>query len=220
MGITDTQSYSLVIRDVFFDALAADPYFANYTKRKNKMLQVQSELIPYLGVYIIDETMLPDGDANAGCIRFNHTLRIGFSAIIAHNDPVIAEQTIDAAFWHIMQRLWRDQYIMNMLDTYNPHTGAMNADNTRIESITRGTRRHVFGTAQFNNEIPVAELQYDVSCFYRTDWWPEITDTLDEIDVRTGIKIGDTEEEMAQRQQLHAKYVFAPAPEKGKGESR
>ena len=25
MGVTDTQSYSLVIRDVFFDAIAGDP---------------------------------------------------------------------------------------------------------------------------------------------------------------------------------------------------
>ncbi|MFH0298358.1 hypothetical protein AAFX91_14165 [Bradyrhizobium sp. 31Argb] len=221
MGITDTQSYGLVIRDVFYDALAErEPYFASFKKRKTKMLQVQHELLPYLGVYILDETMLPDGDPNTGCIRFSHTLRIGFSVMIANNDPVIAEQTIDAAYWRIMNRLWRDQYIMNMLDTYNPHVGAMNPDNTRIESITRGTRRHVFGATGFNNETPVAELQYDVSCFYRTDWSPEITDDLVEIDVHTGIEPGDTEEEMAQRQQLHAKYVFAPAtppaPEKEK----
>ena len=81
MGVTDTQSYSLVIRDAFFDAVTSDPFFAAYTCRKNKMLRVQSELLPYLGVYIIDETMLPDGDANAGCVRFSHTLRVGFSAM-------------------------------------------------------------------------------------------------------------------------------------------
>ncbi|MHC2894831.1 hypothetical protein ACVIU4_005985 [Bradyrhizobium barranii subsp. barranii] len=207
MGITDTQSYSLVIRDVFYDVLAADPFFANYTKRKNKMLQVQPEMLPYLGVYIIDETMLPDGDANAGYIGFSHTLRIGFSVMVAHNDQVIAEATIDAAFWHIMKRLWTDQYLMNMIDTRAYPGGVGNPDNTRIEGITRGTRRHVFGNAQFNNETPVAELQYDVSCFYRTIWEPEITDELLEIHVRTGIKIGETEERngaaSAGRRELH-----------------
>ena len=91
MGITDTQSYSLVIRDGLFDAVSSDPFFANYTCRKTKMLRVQHELLPYLGVYIIDETMLPDGDANAGHIRFSHTLRIGFSAMVANNDQVLAE---------------------------------------------------------------------------------------------------------------------------------
>jgi hypothetical protein len=102
MGITDTQSFSLVIRDAFYDALAADPFFASYTCRKTKMLSVQHSLLPYLGVYIIDETMLPDGDANAGHIRFSHTLRIGFSVVIANNDQVAAELQIDAAWWRIM----------------------------------------------------------------------------------------------------------------------
>jgi hypothetical protein len=212
MGITDTQSYSLVIRDVFYDALALrEPYFANYTKRKTKMLVVNPDLLPYLGVYIIDETMLPDGDANAGCIRFTHTLRIGFSVMIAMNDQVAAEQSIDAAFWRIMNRLWTDEYIMNLLDTYNPSIGVGNPDNTRIESLTRGMRRHVFGAASPNNETPVAELQYDVSCLYRTDWLPTITDDLEEIDITTGIKIGDTQDEMDQRQQLRAKYTFGTA---------
>src|ERR1700761_8311947 len=114
MGVTDTQSYSLVLRDGFFDAFTPDPFFAPYTCRKNRMLRVQSELLPYLGVYIIDETMLPDGDANAGSVRFGHTLRVGFSAMVANNDPVIAEQMIDAAFWRIMNVLWPDPGIMNV----------------------------------------------------------------------------------------------------------
>src|ERR1700748_1140460 len=140
MGITDTQSFSLVIRDVFYDALAGDAFFASYTCRKNKMLSVQHRLLPYLGVYIIDETMLPDGDANAGHVRFSHTLRIGFSVVIANNDQVAGELRIDATWWRIMNRLWPDQDIMNLLKSSNP-------DNTIIEGVTRGSRRHVFGAA-------------------------------------------------------------------------
>jgi hypothetical protein len=201
MGITDTQSFSLVIRDVFYDALVADAFFAGYACRKTRMLRVQADLLPYLGVYIIDETMLPDGDANAGHVRFSHTLRIGFSVVIANNDQVAAELQIDAAWWRIMNRLWPDQDIMNLLKSSNP-------DNTIIEGVTRGSRRHVFGAAALNNETPLAELQYDVSIFFRTGWPPIITDTLDEIDITTGIKIGDTQEEMDQRQQVQRKYLF------------
>jgi hypothetical protein len=208
MGITDTQSFSLVIRDVFYDALAADPFFATYTKRKTRMLPVQPQFLPFIGVYIIDETMAPDGDANAGMIRFSHTLRIGFSVMLANNDQVALEQGIDAAFWRIMNRLWPDQYIMNLIDTHNPHTGTENPDNTRVEGIVRGTRRHVFGTAQLNNETPVGEMQYDVSIFFRTTWPPVITDDLEEINVRTGIKPGDTQEQMDQRQQVERRYLF------------
>jgi hypothetical protein len=185
MGITDTQSYSLVLRDVFFDALSSDPFFASYTCRKNKMLSVQHQQLPYLGVYIIDETMLPDGDGNAAQVRFTHALRIGFSVIVANNDQVLAEQQVDAAYWRIMHRLWPDQYIMNLIDTHNPHTGTENPDNTRIESVERGVRRHVFGTAALNNETPVVEMQYDVTIRHRTDWPPIITDDLEEINVTT-----------------------------------
>src|SRR6201996_3043626 len=122
-GITATQSYSLVIRDAFFDAVTSDPFFAAYTCRKNKMLRVQSELLPYLGVYVIDETMLPDGDGNAGEVRFIHALRIGFSVLAANNDQDALEAQLDAAYWRIMNRLWPDECIMNLLDTMNPNTG-------------------------------------------------------------------------------------------------
>jgi hypothetical protein len=201
MGITDTQSYALVIRDAFFDTVTPDPFFADYTCRKTKMLAVQTQLLPYLGVYQIDEVMVPDGDANAGDVRFSHTLRIGFSAMVANNDQVVAEQIADAAIWRVMNILWPNQLIMNVLLSSLP-------DNTIIESITRGTRRPVYGATNLANETPIVEMQYDVSVFYRTSWPPIITDDLDEIDVSTGIKIGDTQTEMDQRQQVSVKYMF------------
>jgi hypothetical protein len=216
MGVTDTQSYSLVIRDVFHDALARDPFFACYTKRKTKMLTVQPDILPFLGVYIMDETMLPDGDLNAGFYDFIHTLRIGFSAIIANNDQAVAEAQIDAAFWRIMHVLWTDPYIINVISTYNPTLGSGNPDNTRFEGISRGVRRHVFGTTQSNNETPLAELQYDVSVQYRSMWMPTIVDDLNEVDLRTGIKIGETKEQMDQRQQFNLNMKFDNAAQKAK----
>lgn len=203
MGITDTQSFSLVIRDVFFDTLTLrEPYFANHFARKTKMAQVQPSQLPYLGVYIVDEVMQPDGDANAGEVRFTHTLRVGFSVIVANNDQNAAEREIDAAFWRIMNRIWTDPYVMNLLDTYNPVDQSVNPDNTRIESITRGVRKHLFGGTSANNETPIAELQYDVSCFYRTNWPPVITDDLLEIDVTTKVKENAIE--------VQSKYFFEP----------
>jgi hypothetical protein len=213
MGITDTQSYSLVIRDVFYDTLVLrEPFFANYFTRKTKMVPVQPDQLPYLGVYIIDETMIPDGDGNAGEVAFHHTLRVGFSVIIANNDQNAAELQIDAAFWRIMNRLWTDAHVMNMLNTYNPDDGVMNPDNTRIESISRGVRRHQFGVNQLTNSTPLAELQYDVSCVYRTYWPPIVTDDLLEIDVTTKIKENAIE--------VQSKYFFDPAKSKERNNGR
>jgi hypothetical protein len=214
---TDTeQSYSLIIRDVFFDTLKADPFFEKWTKRKTPMLQIQPEHLPYLGIYLGDETMVPDGQGNHGMIGFMHSARISFSVMISRNDDAEGERVVDRVFWHIMDRLFCDQYVMNMLDTFNPHTGMQNPGNTRVESIERGQRRTVFGVTGLNNETPTVELQYQMQVNTRTYFEPVITDDLLEINVRTGIKIGETEEEMAQRKQVGLDLVLEGAASKRK----
>jgi hypothetical protein len=201
MGITATQSYSHVIRDAFFNALVGDPFFAKYTCRKNKMLVARIEYLPYLGVYIIDETMTPDGDANVGDIRFIHAERIGFSVIQGNNDQDALELGLDAAYWRIMNRLWMDGTLNNVFLSSMP-------DNTQIESVERGMRRYVWGNSAFSNETPIGEVQYDITVRYRTYWSPGPFDDLDIIDIVTGIKPGDTQAEMDARQQVHVQYDF------------
>jgi hypothetical protein len=199
--ITETHSSALDIRDAMYNVVTADPFFRGYTFRKTKMYPVQSDLIPYLGVYVVDEVMVPDGDANAGCIRFNHTARVGFSVIQSGSDPVALEVCIDSAYLKLMTLLWTDIKLMNALVNNNP-------EGVGIESVIRGSRRHVFGSTGLNNETPFAELQYEVNCFSRSEWYPDITDMLDEIDVTTGVKAGDTQTEMNQRQQVSVKYMM------------
>ncbi len=205
-----TQSFSLDLRDTFFNALDQQLFFSNFTKRKSKMLQVQPNLLPYLGVYMIpDEVMTPDGDWDAGCIRFIHECRIGFSVMIINNDDVIAERKIDAAFWVIMNTLWADPYIPNFIDTLNRDTGFQNVNNVRFEGIKRASRRHIFGNAR-DNETAVAELQYDVNVTYRTYWPPVITDELLEINVKTQMKPGDTQTDIDNRIQVEVPINFDP----------
>ena len=210
--ITEVQSYSFVIRDMFFDKLAAAPFFTMFTKRKSKALQIVTANLPYLGVYFVTEDMSPDGDLNAGGIRFTHMLRVGFSVIVVNNDPVASEAKLDEAFWTIMNTLWRDPYLTNLIDTRAYPGGVGNPDNVRIEGVARGTRRHAFGNAGLNNETPVAEMQYEATVKYGADYPPIITDDLLQISVRTGIKAGDTLDEMAARLQTGAEYEFEQYP--------
>jgi hypothetical protein len=156
--------------------------------------------------------MTPDGDLNAGEIRFTHYLKLGFSVVVKNPDPVATEATLDQAFWAIMNTLWRDPYLTNMIYT-TPYTGVGGTpDNTRIEGVSRGTRRHVFGNAGLNNETPIGELQYEATVKYEADYGPIIPDNLLTLSVRTGVKPGDTSDEMAQRQQVGADYTFEPYP--------
>jgi hypothetical protein len=204
-------SYSLQIRDTFFNALSATTFFSRYTRRRTRMLRIQHELLPYLGVYLIDDPMMPDGDGNAGEVRFLHNLRVGFSVMVAGNDQDALEGELDAAYDCICDRLWADQYVMNVADTYNPTTGFQNVGDVKIESIERGMRKHVFGLVTLNSETPVGELQYDVTCRHREGFPPTITDDLLLIDVKTGVKPGDTQDEMNQRIQIERKYQFDPS---------
>lgn len=199
--ITETQSFGLDIRDAMYDVVTADAFWEGYTFRKNKMLQLQPELIPYLGVWFVDEQLAPDGDANAGCIRFNHTHRIGFQVIQKGIDPDPLEYNVDKAYLKIMTLLWTNAKLMNVLVNNNP-------EGVGIESAIKGTRRHVFGNTGLNNETPFVQLEFEIHCFSRSEWYPDITDTLDEIDVTTGIKTSETQAERDNRQQVTVKYMF------------
>jgi hypothetical protein len=204
--ITDTQSYSIVIRDSIFAALVTLPFFQGFKARRSKMLQVQPELIPYLGIYIVDEDMQPDGDANHGDIRFIHTLRLGFSVVIKNNDPVQAELVLDQAFWAIMNGIWCNDGITNLLLSGMP-------DNTRIEGVQRGQRKHVWGTPALNNEMAIGEMQYVASVRYRSAFAPTIPDDLLRIHVET-VPLGTdgTIPPADEVQRIISEYEFTPAP--------
>jgi hypothetical protein len=176
------------------------PFFLDFAKfGRSRRLQIQPESIPYVGVYLVDETMVPDGDYNAGDIRFTHALRVGFSVIVYNNDEDNTEDQLDAAFWALMNGLLCDATLTNLLETDIP-------GNAVIEGFSRGTRRHVYGTSGKNNEQPIGELQMDLTCVLRTRWAPTITDDLKVIHVETSFPIAGTEAEKAGIQQVTSVY--------------
>jgi hypothetical protein len=198
--IVEKQSWAFDIRDTLFNQLRNDPFFAGYTCRPVKMLPVLADYIPYLGVYLIDEDFAPDGDGNATALKFSHTAKIGFSVIILNNDAAAAEATIDQAYNKILALIFCDPFIFNVQQNHN-------AEHVGIESQTRGRRKHNVGAVGANAETPYCELQYDATMFFRTEWYPDITNELDSIYVTTGVKWDDTQQAMSQRQQAQARYL-------------
>ena len=171
-NITATQSYSQVIRDTLFAKTVQLPFFSgsSWTRRRSKQLPFQEYHLPYLGVYIISEDMPPDGDLNAGDIRFINDLKIGWQVIIENNDPVAAELKLDAAFWAIMNGIWRDAKLTNFWQSDLP-------DDVFIEGVARGTRSHNWGLIN-KEQTPIGELQYIATVRYRSMFDPVITDEL------------------------------------------
>ena len=93
--ITDTQSYGMVICDTLYAKAVTLPIFAGWTSRRTQQLPTFPGVLPYLGVYFIKENMGPDGDINAGEVRFITDLSVGFSIIVQNNDPVESEPEPD-----------------------------------------------------------------------------------------------------------------------------
>jgi hypothetical protein len=173
-----TNSFSLGMRDVFFNALAADPFFASFTKRKTPALPVMDMHLPCLGVYLVDVTMVPDGHYNAAEVRFIHHARIGFSVIVRNNDPDAAELALDTSWCRIMNVLW-------------PNISKLEVNGFQIEGVIRGTRRHVFGATGRDNETPIAELRYEATCVTRDAFPPPVTDDFDSVYIDTQMRSPD-----------------------------
>jgi hypothetical protein len=202
-GITDTQSYSQVIIDSMFYVLVQLPFFVGFKSRRSKQLPVQQPLLPYLGVYFIGEDMGPDGDINAGDIRFTHSLKIGFQVIIENNDLVASGLKLDAAFWAIMNGLWNNDYLTNMIASGMP-------DNTRFEGVERGSRKPMWGTIG-SGEMPIGELEYIATLRFRTNWYPTGFPDLLDIHVETVPLAPDgTVPPASEVQRIISEYEFPP----------
>jgi hypothetical protein len=183
--ITDTQSIGMAIISTLYAKTVTLPFFQGFKSRRAQQLPVMPEVLPYLGVYFMSEGMKPDGDPNAGEVRFVNDLSVGFSVAIQNNDPVDSLLKLDAAYWAIMNGLWRDPYIMNLIDTSAPAGVVTLPDGIIIEGVTGGKRSHRWGSTGHNNETPIAELSYEANIVHRTSFPPVIADDLMHIHVET-----------------------------------
>lgn len=180
-GLPYSFAHSRVIRDILFAYAVTLPFFEGFTARRCPAFPTQEYHLPFLGVYIIGEDEPPDGDANHGPIAFVNRLTLGFTVQMEDNDPVRLEEKLNDALWTLKYGLWSDQYLMNLLKTYNPSTGQENPYNMRIESVVRQKWAINWGSQRANNETPWAELQFEPTLVYRTYFAPEIEDDLLEI---------------------------------------
>jgi hypothetical protein len=204
---TDIQSYSQIIVDSMFYVLVQLPFFAGFKARRSKQLPIQQQLMPYLGVYFIGEEMGPDGDINAGDIRFTHSLKIGFQVIIENNDLVASALKLDAAFWAIMNGLWNNNYLTNMIASGMP-------GNTRFEGVERGSRKPMWGTIG-SGEMPIGELEYVATLRFRTNWYPTGFPDLLDIHIETVPLAPDgTVPPASEVQRVINEYEFTPAKSK------
>ena len=119
-------SYAYMARDKIASKLAARTFFVNgeFTLSTSRAKQVQPENVPFLGVYMVDETTTPDGDANVGEVRFHSVATIGISVIVQNNDASAASAKLDQA-WGEIERLFDDPTVYNWKNVGKPNEVAI-----------------------------------------------------------------------------------------------
>ena len=149
-------TYPILVRDMLFERLKALPFFTGHGFKfsTSRALEIQPENIPFAGVYFIEEINVADGDANVGDVRFRCTARYGFSVIVQNNDSVAAENKLDEAM-DAINSLFKDPRVYNWDGLSGP---------AKIQAFTRGGRSHAFGNVGKENELPIAELRFDLTC--------------------------------------------------------
>lgn len=188
------RSYAMLARDGIRDRVMAMPWFATFSFSTNKAKPIQPESLPFCGIYLIEETMVADGNSNAGEPRFRTSVRIGFSVIVVNNDEDDSEYQLDTAMQALIRGLLSDPTLYNN-------------DQFRIEGYTSAGRTHIFGNAGKDNQTPIAELRFELVLDLGViTYEPLVTDDLEIIHVRTAYPGKDTTEEQESRQQVETEY--------------
>jgi hypothetical protein len=164
------QSYSFYIREGFLARLKALPMFGKVAKwARTKFFIKQHDVFPFVGVYLMGDTIAADGDPNHGAPHYLNLMRLGFSVVIADNDPDVIDQMLDQAYWAIMNLMTIECWQKFAAPTPG-------APDIEIEAMTRGTRENWYGNAGLNNDSPVGELRCELTFTYRVILKPVVTD--------------------------------------------
>lgn len=184
-------SYPMLVRDGILTRIQAMSLFSGFNFSTNKSLQIQPASIPFCGIYLLQEMMAADGDANAGEPRFRTLARVGVSIIIQNNDATEAEHKLDLLYNQMITELFSDPSFYN-----NKFF--------QIQGFTGGSRMHAFGSVGLDNETPIVELRFELTCDLGIIYYPpRVEDGLEIIHLETIFPIGG---DASQVQQVKVEY--------------
>ena len=159
------------IRDAAYTrAITAGTYV---TTRKIDMPTLNGTDCPALSVFMIRESMKPDGDANVAVPRFIATATIGISVIRGFDDPVVTDGEIDTDVDAILDSLLSDLTFVGI-----PPAGL-----GLFEGVTRIDRRRLFAQ---QGETYFVETRLELDFEYHLYFAPPVPIALETISVALG----------------------------------
>jgi hypothetical protein len=166
-----SNSYSQIICNEMLARIKLFPQFASVAHFSDAPVPaIQNENVPYLAVYLMDEKLTRDGDANCGVPRFQSRTKVGFSYVIQNNDPSKARDILDRAYWAIMT---------GFLESQRWHRFAHDLE---IEAVESGSRKFAYPKGR-DNLTSYAELQADLTFMQRETFPPPVFDDLKSIHI-------------------------------------
>lgn len=183
---------AIVIRDRLVTKMKSMPFFSTFKFSTDKSQSIDPSNVPFAGVYFINEDLTPDGDPNAGEVRFRSMAMYGISVIVQNNDAKAAEYKLDEAWKLLTVAVFADPKMYNWKNANKPGEVA-------IQGFTRGNRSHQFGNAGADNATPVAEMRFTLTCDLGTlDYPPLIEDDFKKFHIETRYPAGSDPAEVQQ----------------------
>lgn len=164
-------SISNYIRDAMFDRIRTLYPWKVTRKAPSPTLQIGD--VPALGVFLLRETMNPDGDANVGPPRYIVDAFISVAVIDNATDPQVLEGSLDAKVDAIRDALLKDHTFIDLRWTDNEPV---------IDSIPNITRTYQFPN---NGETYYIECRLQFQVRYYCYFDPIAPNALLEVDVNT-----------------------------------
>jgi hypothetical protein len=208
---TTDGSYGEAVRDRLLSEAMALPFFASFMPITTRGRPIQKEDLPILGCYLGEESQIPEGDGRATWPKFECTLRINWSIMVAETNKEAAEHRLECAYVALLYGLWGNPYLTSHGDTHDPDRNVGTRYNARFSMLPRQSARTEWGAFLLNNETPVAEKRWEIQVTYRREIDPRIVHTLDEIDITTRFPPHRTPEQIEQIQQIRQLITFTPA---------
>jgi len=148
-----------LIRDAIADRIEAKGWFVSV--QREQMPTLQPADLPLAQVYIMQESMTPDGDSNVGAPGFVAETVIGVSVLRGFDDPKTMAGRIDLDCDEIETALLTD-----------PTFVSLDAD-ALFESVERITRRRLFPK---DGEAYFAEVRIEFTFLHRVVFEPVVDD--------------------------------------------
>jgi len=163
---------STYIRDQAYNRLTVGSIKDNWrSSRKFPVPTLQSDLLPCLSVYLMQEDLNPDGDDNVSVPRYIADAILGLSIFDETTDPEVIDGNVDVLADLIEETLLTDISFVSLKDS----TGA-----PLIESFPRLSRRYHFPS---QGEKYFVECRLQLTVRYRCYFAPPTPTALTSVDV-------------------------------------